>query len=55
MQATIMVEYCVECGEMAEFIYDGEQWMCMNCGCYNSQGGFSETDPIGSGDGSEDR
>lgn len=51
MPATIMMEYCVECGEMAEFIYDGEQWMCTNCGCYNSQGGFSDTDPIGGDDG----
>jgi ribosomal protein S27AE len=27
--------FCVECGEMSEFVYDGEQWMCLNCGVMN--------------------
>lgn len=38
--------FCVECGEMSEFTYDGEQWMCQNCGCYDSQGDFSDSLPL---------
>ena len=47
-------EYCVGCGEISEFLYNGEQWMCLNCGSYDSQGGFSDTDPISLDDDSED-
>jgi hypothetical protein len=54
MQDTLE-EYCVECGEIVEFTYNGEQWMCLNCGSYDSQGGFSDTDPVYSDDDDSDK
>jgi anaerobic ribonucleoside-triphosphate reductase len=50
----IIEEYCIECGEIVDFTYNGEQWLCLNCGSYDSQGGFSDTDPMyGTDDDSE--
>lgn len=39
------IEFCTMCGEMAEFLYDGEQWVCQNCGSFDCQGEFSESLP----------
>ncbi|HWQ70728.1 MAG TPA: hypothetical protein VN370_00265 [Desulfitobacteriaceae bacterium] len=36
--ANIIKAYCVECGESAEFLFDGQDWICRNCGSFNSQG-----------------
>lgn len=38
-------EYCIECGEKTEFLYDGEQWVCKNCGSHNSQGIIDDSIP----------
>ncbi|HWQ88729.1 MAG TPA: hypothetical protein VN374_02000 [Desulfitobacteriaceae bacterium] len=35
--------YCIECGEFTTFIFDDEDWICQNCGSFNSQG-----DPVDS-------
>jgi hypothetical protein len=51
----VIEEYCVECGEMVQFSYNGEQWMCLNCGSYDSQGGFGDTDPVYSGDDADEQ
>lgn len=39
------IEFCTMCGEMAEFLYDGEQWVCQNCGSFDCQGEFNESLP----------
>ncbi|UWG95755.1 hypothetical protein LPY66_12615 [Dehalobacter sp. DCM] len=31
-------DFCIECGVTSDFFYDGEQWVCKNCGSHNSQG-----------------
>ncbi len=48
-------EFCMECGEMAEFTYDGEQWICQKCGSYDSQGDFNESIPIAGDDAEQQR
>ena len=39
------LEFCTACGEMTEFTYDGEQWVCQNCGSFDSQGDFNDSLP----------
>jgi ribosomal protein L37AE/L43A len=43
-------EFCIECGETAEFLYDGEQWVCQICGSHNSQGDLADSIPTISDD-----
>ncbi len=42
---TKVVDFCIECGKITEFDYDGEQWVCLNCGGYDSQGQFDDSLP----------
>jgi ribosomal protein S27AE len=46
-------DFCVECGEITEFSYDGEQWLCLKCGSHNSQGDFNDSIPTMIDDESE--
>jgi ribosomal protein L37AE/L43A len=43
-------DFCIECGEKTEFSYDGEQWVCMQCGSHNSQGDLIDSIPTISDD-----
>ncbi|WP_368292599.1 hypothetical protein [Dehalobacter sp. TBBPA1] len=43
-------EYCIECGEVTEFLYDGEEWLCKNCGSHNSQGVMNDSIPLNNDD-----
>jgi hypothetical protein len=36
--ANTIKAYCIECGEITDFHFDGEDWVCQNCGSFNSQG-----------------
>ena len=31
-------DFCIECGNISEFFYDGEQWVCLTCGSHDSMG-----------------
>jgi len=42
---TKVVDFCTECGEITDFDYDGEQWVCLNCGSHDSQGQFDDSLP----------
>ncbi len=42
---TKVVDFCTECGEITDFDYDGEQWVCLNCGSHDSQGQFDDSFP----------
>ncbi|HPF44300.1 MAG TPA: hypothetical protein PKV15_06330 [Syntrophomonadaceae bacterium] len=43
--AVKVVDFCIECGEITDFDYNGEQWICLNCGSYDSQGQFNDSIP----------
>ena len=38
-------QFCVECGELTRFVFEDGQWICENCGSYNSQGDFEDSIP----------
>ncbi len=38
-------QFCVECGKTARFIFEDEQWICEDCGSYNSQGDLEDSIP----------